>query len=401
MKKIFALVFFLLVTTILTAQETEDYQLVPGATATVNKGASFNLSIIRIDKNAHLQLGDLQNSEVWTINGHDLLHLTATDGKLKTDGLNFSKATYTAPTTIPEKNPVIIQVRFPTKPGGKEVTILQCAVTITDAYKISGDIILTSSITGMDIKLHIEEYVNYTPLSNGAAMLDPVNGKGTLHVKVENGIMVNKNGALGKYQSPMEFDMPVLISIDKQGDKPGPATFYFKSFSSPDNNETYLLTSGSASQKITQNYINQTVLNVFNQEAFTAAKQNISSGYQTIDWANRMKAIQNKKPNQLTAQDKKDIAQMQALKQKMGNNGQSNNPFANVSLLDSEKVGTNYQNGNLNRTTPVMAVGNGAGELNISCHFNPSATTVLELNKEGDDLGNVNHVSIKIKIEKE
>ncbi|MGH2563257.1 MAG: hypothetical protein ACRDE5_02010, partial [Ginsengibacter sp.] len=342
-------------------------------------------------------MGTIDNSDVWTINGHDLNHLTSSDGTLKTASpLNFSEMNYTAPSALPAKNPVTITVRFHPDPLGKEIVILQCAVTIVDAYKVSGDVILTSDLTGMDMKLHIEDFVRYTVLNNGAAILEPLNGKGTLRVKVEKDIMLNKNGGLGKYISPMEFDMPVLISIDKQGSKTGAATFYFKSFSSPDNDETYLMTSGAASQQVKQNYVNHTVFNVFFKDIQKAMTENISNGQATIEWANRMKAIQNKPRDQLTEQDKKDIAQLRALQQKTG----KENPFGNVPIGDGMKVGGNYSTADLNRQAPAMAVGNGAGELNVPCTFNPVAKTVLEVNKEGSDPGNVNHVIIHIKIEK-
>ncbi len=64
------------------------------------------------------------------------------------------------------------------------------------------------------------------------------------------------------------------------------------------------------------------------------------------DWAQRIQSIQGKSPDQLTAQDKQDIAQMMALQQKLG-----------------------------------------------------GSSTVMEVSKEGTDLGNVFHAAIHIKIE--
>lgn len=388
-----------------SAQTVDDYSLLPGAATTLSPGQKISITIQRTEKGI-TRLGAMDPSPVWTINGHDLLHLQNSDGNINFKDADFSNAIYTAPATMPKTNPAMVVVKFhPTGlPEDKSIVILQCAITIADAYKIEGDISLNSSLTGMDIRLHIDDQVRYTVLANGAGILEPVNGKGSLHVKVVNDIMVQKDGAFGKYTSPMEYDIPVLISIDHpSGSQSSPATFYLKTFSSPDNDETYTLSSGSASTPFKENFINSVMMAIFMEDAKTAVHENRQNAQDNIAWAQRMQALRSKPQSEWTEQDKKDIAQMQALQQKLGSSANTQNPFSNAAL-DGGTVGNNSGKltaQNTRHQAPASTMGNGAGALNISCTFNPQSSTVLQLNKEGSDMAGVQHAKIHLTVKKE
>jgi len=261
----------------------------------------------------------------------------------------------------------------------------------------------------MDVHVHIDDHVRYTLLNNGTAMLEPVNGKGTLHMKVEKGIMFQKDGAIGNYKTPMEYNIPVLISIDQpNGDKTSPATFYVNSFSSPDNNETYIVSAGAAVETLKQNFINGTLYTVFFKDVAAAIHEKQANGQENIAWAERMQALRNKPQSQWTEQDKKDFAEMLALKQKLGASTNTQNPFSNIPIDDKgSTVGSN--NGQLTASgvqnarhqVPVSAMGNGAGNFNFHCTFNPQASTVLEIDKEDSDMAGVQHAKIHLVVKKE
>lgn len=392
------------------SQTAADYVLVPGAAITVSPGQKINMAIQWVDSLGNIQTQLNDPNPVWKVNGHEVLHLQSDDGSFTFNSLEMRSGTYTAPAAAPKKNPVIVTVSFhPTnKPGETEIVMLQCAITIADAYKIQGDIDLNSSTTGMDIRMHIDDQVRYTLLNNGAAMLEPVNGKGTLHVKIVDKIMVQKDGALGKYVSPLEYDIPVLISIDHAGgSQSSPATFYFSTFSSPNNDEMYELTSGTAATPFKENFINSVLKVVFMKDAAAAAHENQKSGEETKAWAERMQTLRNKPQSQWTEQDKKDFAQLQALQQKLGSSANSQNHFSNVPVDDKgNTVGNNngklttYGVQNTTHQVPASAMGNGMGAMNFKCTFNPQSSTVLELNKEDSDMAGVQHGKIHLEVKK-
>jgi hypothetical protein len=353
----------------------------------------------------HTDLND--PNPLWNINGHDLMHLQSDDGNFKFNSLEMRSGVYTAPAAAPKKNPVMVTVKFHLNnfSGETVMVILQCAVTIADAYKVEGDIDMNASLTGMNIRMHIDDQVRYTVLNNGTAMLEPVNGKGTLHVKIVNGIMVQKDGALGKYTAPMEYDIPVLISIDHPGSQGSPATIYLTTFSSPSNDETYEISSGSAATPFKENFINSVLKVIFMKDAKSAAHENQQNARDNIAWAERMQALRNKPQSQWTEQDKKDYAQLQALQQKMGayQSSFSNIPVDNQGSTVGNNNGKLTQQGaqNARNQVPASAMGNGMGTMNFPCTFNPQASTVLELNKEGSDMAGVQHAKIHLVVKKE
>jgi hypothetical protein len=394
------------------AQTADDYKLLPGPAITLSPGQQQTFIIQWVDSNLMVHSGTVDQGLVWTVNGRGAAELQSSDGNIKfANGVDLQQCIYTAPASMPKQNPITLNVRFHTKGAreGTEIVILQCAITIADAYKIQGDISLNSSMTGMDISMHIDDQVRYTILSNGAATLEPVNGKGTLHVKIADKIMVRKDGALGKYVSPIEYDIPVLISIDHaNGNQSSPATFYISTFSSPNNDETYELTSGTAATPYKQNFINSVLKVIFMKDAMSAAHQNQQTAQDNIAWAERMQALRNKPQSEWTEQDKKDIAQMQALQQKLGASTNTQNPFSNVPVDDKgNTVGDN--NGKLTTSgvqntthqVPASAMGNGMATMNFKCTFNPQASTVLELNKEDSDMAGVQHAKIHLMVKKE
>jgi hypothetical protein len=408
MKLLIILIAFIVGAIPTFGQTAADYLLKPGYAITVSPGQKVAMAVVFVDSTGTMHDGIDDPSPVWNINGHDLLHLQSDDGNFKANGLDLQSGTYTAPATMPKNNPVMVSVRFhaSTKPGSTEMVTMQCAVTVADAYKIEGDIDMDASVTGMNISMHIDDQVRYTILNNGAAMLEPVNGKGSLHVKIVNKIMVQKDGAFGTYKSPMEYDIPVLISIDHaDGGKSSPATMYFKTFSSPNNDETYQLTSGTASTPFKENFINSVLMVVFMKDARNAVNENRETGHDNVAWAERMQALRNKPQSEWTEQDKKDFAQLQALKQKMGANP---NSFSNIPVDDKGNTVDN-NNGKLTsqgvtkeqHQVPASATGNGMGMMNFHCTFNPQASTVLEINKEDSDMAGMQHAKIHLTVKKE
>ncbi|MDH7463122.1 hypothetical protein QEG73_17630 [Chitinophagaceae bacterium 26-R-25] len=394
-----------------SAQTAADFTLVPAAAITLSPGQKITMAIEWVDGNGkmHTELND--PNPLWRINGHEVRDLQSDDGNFTFKSLEMRSGVYTAPVAAPKKNPVMVTVEFhPSNvPGETAIVILQCVVTIADAYKVEGDIDMNASLTGMDIRMHIEDHVRYTVLNNGTAMLEPVNGRGTLHVKIVNGIMVQKDGALGKYTAPMEYDIPVLISIDDPGgDRSSSATVYVTTFSSPTNDETYEISSGSAATPFKENFINSVLKVIFMKDAGTAAHENQQNARDNMAWAERMQALRNKPQSEWTEQDKKDYAQMQALKQKLGSSTNSQNPFSNIPIDDKgSTVGNNngklttYGAQNTKHQVPASAMGDGMGTMNFHCTFNPQASTVLELSKEDSDMAGVQHAKIHLVVKKE
>jgi len=118
------------------AQSAENYALLPGYTATLSPGQKMELSIQWTDPHGKNNIGGADLNPLWQVNGHSLAQLESSDGDIS-NSLIMAKIVYTAPATVPKKNPVIVTVTFhPTgKIDEKAIVILQCAITIADAYK--------------------------------------------------------------------------------------------------------------------------------------------------------------------------------------------------------------------------------------------------------------------------
>lgn len=335
----------------------DGYFFIPGPAITLPPGGQTNLFVKYAPvKDSTIIPIDAMPFDVlsWNVNGHDVLSLTPTDGNLSVD-FTETKATYTAPAGVPEKNPIAISVTLKS-PTGKGTIILICNITVLKAqYKITMDAENTVDNAGKDIKLHGECYANLKALEDGTLMLAPVDKTRNMNVFVEKGEMVNADGATGKLTTPMQYTFPFLFSIGKmgKGTSTAQAIVYLNSTAPEKGIVTWLYTGTGASLTTTYDIDKGTVTNNPGQTiqmvpkgnntmfamgtatgldllpslmgdqniARTNNMQNLANANDQKAFAERMRARMNNDPAYFkTAQGKADLQRMASFNQQVGGN---------------------------------------------------------------------------------
>lgn len=338
----------------LYAQDDGGFILYPGHRSTLAPGDKISLSVQYIKTDGTPVNVSSDEIVSWNINGHALNALAPTDGDLSPD-LTLTKAVYTAPVAVPEKNPVAVSVTLTSK-SGKGVMILVCNVTVLKVkYTITMDAENTLAESGEDIKLHGECTAMLKALDDGTFMLEPVDKTRNMNVTVVQNKIVNAGGATGQIVTPQQYVFPFLFSIgtmDKNSGS-GKATVYLNTTApqtgivkneitaegktvttiadidkgsvttiAPNYTNTYRLPTGGnlyAMDAVT--HLN--LLSGFATNMNTTIKntnQNIAGAQQQMAWAKRLQAHQNDPAYFKTVQGKKDMQQMQTLQQQIGGN---------------------------------------------------------------------------------
>lgn len=112
-----------------TLKSTNSYIFLPGDEITVPPNATITLKVKQIVNDIP---GDaFIKSEQWTIGGKALSNQNPEEGNFKLTNLQFDKVTYTAPSKVPQHNPVLITLSF--QPEGEQTKIiLYCRIHILD-----------------------------------------------------------------------------------------------------------------------------------------------------------------------------------------------------------------------------------------------------------------------------
>lgn len=353
-KKICSFLFTtILFTSALYAQDDGGFILYPGHQATLAPGGKISLSVQYIKTNGTPLNVTSDEIVSWNINGHALNALAPTDGDLSPD-LTLTKAVYTAPVVVSEKDPVAVSVTLKSK-SGKGVMILVCNVTVLKVkYKITMDAENTLAASGEDIKLHGECVATLKALSDGTYMLEPVDKTRNMNVTVEQNKLVNANGATGQIVSPQKYIFPFLFSIGaiNKATLSGNATVYLNTTApqtgtvkteitaddktvttiadidkgtittiAPDFTSTYTLpnTGLYAMDGITHlNLVSELASDM--RRTMQNTGENIANAQEQMAWAKRLQAHEHDPAYFKTAQGKKDLQQMQALQQQVGDN---------------------------------------------------------------------------------
>lgn len=139
MKCFYLCFLFMNISLVLNAQDSTQYALFPGAEIYLPPGgkASFFIAKRNNIKEAFAQV-PVNFSTKWAINGKDSEKQDAKFGKLTLQIMSTNTAYYTAPSTPPGPEPVIITVEFSeqdidSKSTNKTKNILVCTVHILDA----------------------------------------------------------------------------------------------------------------------------------------------------------------------------------------------------------------------------------------------------------------------------
>jgi hypothetical protein len=192
----------------------------PGPSKTLAPGQSFQLSLQRVNLSGAVAGAIASDVISWTVNGNPISSLDPADGNLTPD-LTLLKATYTAPSVPPARNPIAITATIKTEDNTKSVVMLICNVTILSAqYKITADFEATGP-QGISYKFKGESYTNLQALADGTYMLEPVDKTREMDLTIEQAAMTDHCTFIG----PKSYKIPFLFTIDKMDPKhPAPAS---------------------------------------------------------------------------------------------------------------------------------------------------------------------------------
>lgn len=110
---------------------TDDHYLIPGdAHVGIEQTITLSVHTIDADNNLIPNTLDVSTTLTWTLNGKTVDAQNAADGHLA-PGLVQTTAVYTAPRTVPARNPVAVAVTFRLKPTGPATTIV-ANITVVD-----------------------------------------------------------------------------------------------------------------------------------------------------------------------------------------------------------------------------------------------------------------------------
>lgn len=386
----------------------------------------------------------------WLINGHDTNHLLPGDGSvLFGNSAENAKThlTYTAPTSIPSKNPVVIAVRLNTK-DNSEVFLVANVTIIKADYKIS----MTAEETGPEgihYKLTGESFTNLNPLSDGTFMLAPGDGSRDMYITVQDATAAETGDASAKLLSPKQFTIPFLFTIGNMG----------KTNSDPADGIFYLYTTSPKSGQVIWKYTgdDKTIKSVidldkgiisyaghptpipgFSPDSYTDGitnldlmkyisvvdvmsnvARNADSAGKQMEMAEKMQAHMNDPAYFQTPEGKKVLQEFLSMQQQVGSNidysGQyTKNQMAAMAekardssgyagskeldkdwtLLLGEKIHDKFRY----EKSPMAQVTPGAARARIEDTFNPNSSTAFKGSLEGSQ-GPVN-VTFKVTVEK-
>lgn len=437
-----------------SAQGNDGYFLIPGPQVTLPPGGQVTMYVKYAQPDGTpLDISDDDIVE-WNVNGHALNALAPADGKMLFGDLILSKATYVAPSGVPEKNPIAISIKLKSRTG-KGVTILVCNVTILKAqYKITMDAESTNEQAGGDIKLHGECYANLRALNDGTFMLEPVDKTRNMNVTVTKAFTINADGVVCRLITPLQYVFPFLFTIGKMDKNAsgGHAVFYLNTTAPQSGIVKWITTSSDGSvtnitdiDKGTITYIspigeqtiqpipggmmyamdNMTNLNVLTglmvdpQLIMQNVNQNITNAKDKMAFAQRLQAHENDPAYFKTAQGKADLQRAQASYQQLGGNitntsDATKNSDAEIArkiknnpgYAGSKQFQQDMAKANLNRVTdeniyqkPAMAqVTAGTAVIRIEGVFNAKGDANFQANKEAS-LSSL-HSIVKISIRK-
>lgn len=132
MRKEILLFIMLLPSMIVCAQNNStamDYFFFPGNEISIPPNAKVLLSVKQMVND--IPADAFLSHEQWLIDGKDLSNQNKDEGNFKLQTLQFDKGNYTAPSTVPPHNPVIITLSFQPE-GQKEKIVLYCRIHIID-----------------------------------------------------------------------------------------------------------------------------------------------------------------------------------------------------------------------------------------------------------------------------
>ncbi|MBX6381273.1 MAG: hypothetical protein IRZ01_11430 [Thermoflavifilum aggregans] len=303
----------------LHAQTVNDYVLLPSS-ATLRPNQSLTLTIKKLDSTSgfpvkeatDIGLGDAKTPH-WMMNGNSTT-LSGSEGTLNPD-LSFLKATYTAPSKIPAKNPVAISVSFQPDDKSKTLVTLICNIKIVDApYKVTMHVNV-SGPDGLHWELEGESFAKLVSFADGTNQIKNHDGTRNMHLHVISASSAHML-LIGKY----DYDIPYTLNVGNiaQSDTV-PAVISFDSFD-PTKDGKFLGQNYRVLKEVvncpacTTGIIRGCFSDIERSEANTAKERD----YAELDEVKQIKE-HLKDPNYLkTPQGKKDLLKMQKIMEERG-----------------------------------------------------------------------------------
>ncbi len=318
----------------------------------------------------------------WKLNGETKADPTL--GTLSPD-ISFTKATFTAPSTVPTRNPIAVSVSFHPDENSKEIYTLVCNITIVDAqYKISMDGELSSGTNQMHIQLTGVSYASLQHYADGTYALKPADGSNSMDITVLDDKLPGFT-----FVGPLKYKIPYVINLGNLSKTSSvPAKISIVTFSPTDTKtgkpipEQYIIP--GVGKKELPNSINEMFSGAFVDIFLKTTKENGEQSAANMAFIERLRDHENDPGYLKTQQGKSDMAQMQKFMQEQGyGDVYSKTKQAPAKTSDYSKTFVQGMKNTQNNPSPVStAPGVYGGSYHFDGTFNNKSSTCLEIRQE-------------------